>query len=116
MEEPKPAENTAAQVTNPQPDKTETLPSQPPVQPQATAATNSKKRPLDNNAQIQDSSCYKMRLVLKDLRPHFVEVQFNAEPICKNVKFGYHFWRSCVISVWGLLDLMLDEAALFDVS
>lgn len=74
MEEPKPAENTAAQVTNPQPDKTETLPSQPPVQPQATAATNSKKRPLDNNAQIQDSSCYKMRLVLKDLRPHFVEV------------------------------------------
>lgn len=76
MEEPKPAEieNTAAQVTIPQPDTTQTLPSQPLVQSQATAATNSKKRPLDNNAQIQDSSCYKMRLVLKDLRPHFVEV------------------------------------------
>lgn len=106
MEEPKPAEieNTAAQVTIPQPDTTQTLPSQPLVQSQATAATNSKKRPLDNNAQIQDSSCYKMRLVLKDLRPHFVEVLVNAEPICKTVKFGYHFWRSCVISVWDLLD------------
>ncbi|XP_039063644.1 uncharacterized protein LOC120208433 [Hibiscus syriacus] len=69
MEEPKAAANpptaTAAQTTSP--------PQQPP--PTAPEQPASKKRPLeDSNDQSQNSPYFKMRLVLKDLRPHFVEV------------------------------------------
>ncbi|KAE8699734.1 hypothetical protein F3Y22_tig00110570pilonHSYRG00117 [Hibiscus syriacus] len=69
MEETKAAANpptaTAAQTSAPPP--------QPP--PTAREQPASKKRPLENgNDQVQNSPYFKMRLVLKDLRPHFVEV------------------------------------------
>ncbi|KAK9065483.1 hypothetical protein SSX86_014884 [Deinandra increscens subsp. villosa] len=35
---------------------------------------NSKKRSSDSNVNIQDSNYFKIRAVLKDLRPHFLEV------------------------------------------
>ncbi|KVH97240.1 uncharacterized protein LOC112523048 [Cynara cardunculus var. scolymus] len=35
---------------------------------------NPKKRPSDCNVNIQDSNYFKIRAVLKDLRPHFLEV------------------------------------------
>ncbi|KAL4586068.1 hypothetical protein LXL04_010699 [Taraxacum kok-saghyz] len=34
---------------------------------------NPKKRPFDGNVNIQDSNYFKIRAVLKDLRPHFLE-------------------------------------------
>ncbi|CAK9170963.1 unnamed protein product [Ilex paraguariensis] len=54
MEEPK-----ASQTMAPN------LPPQPP---------QSNKRPLDNIAHFQNSNYYKIRAVVKDLRPHFLEV------------------------------------------
>ncbi|XVF73212.1 hypothetical protein PTKIN_Ptkin12aG0183200 [Pterospermum kingtungense] len=86
MEEPKAAQNppstqdpnppaatataTEAQTTPPPPPRQE--PPQPPAPPEQPA---SKKRPLENsNDQFQNSKYFKMRLVLKDLRPHFIEV------------------------------------------
>ncbi|GMI98394.1 hypothetical protein like AT1G01730 [Hibiscus trionum] len=80
MDEPKAAPNppptqdpnpptataNAAQTTAPPP--------QPPP-PTAPEQPASKKRPLENsNDQFQNSPYFKMRLVLKDLRPHFIEV------------------------------------------
>ncbi|XP_038683191.1 uncharacterized protein LOC119983587 [Tripterygium wilfordii] len=61
------AQNTQTQIPNltPNPAPTPTLPPQPP---------RSNKRPLDSDVQISDSSWYKMRAVVRDLRPHFVEV------------------------------------------
>ncbi|XP_022770421.1 huntingtin [Durio zibethinus] len=60
---------TAAQTT-PLPPQQE--PPQPPTPPEQPA---SKKRPLENrNDHFQNSKYFKMRLVLKDLRPHFIEV------------------------------------------
>ncbi|TYH99948.1 hypothetical protein ES332_A11G100200v1 [Gossypium tomentosum] len=79
MEEPKAAQNpppsqdpnastttvNAAQTTAPPPQPPPTAPEQP----------ASRKRPLENsNDQYQNSPYFKMRLVLKDLRPHFIEV------------------------------------------
>ncbi|KAK3194823.1 hypothetical protein Dsin_026133 [Dipteronia sinensis] len=69
MEESKPAENTPTHLPNPPPDTTQTVPPPPPALP-----PQSKKRPLENNVQIQDSKYFKMRLVVKDIRPHFLEV------------------------------------------
>ncbi|GMI66847.1 hypothetical protein like AT1G01730 [Hibiscus trionum] len=71
MEEPKAAPNpptataNVAQTTAPPPQPPPTAPEQP----------ASKKRPLENsNEPYQISPYFKMRLVLKDLRPHFIEV------------------------------------------
>lgn len=58
MEEPKLAQNPPQNLT-----------------PQAPQTT--KKRPLENNANIQDSKYFKMCAVLKDLRPHFIEVHYK---------------------------------------
>ncbi|KAK0581120.1 hypothetical protein LWI29_010202 [Acer saccharum] len=69
MEESKPAENTPTQLPNPPPDTT-----QPQAPPPPALPPQSKKRPLENNVQIQDSKYFKMRLVVKDVRPHFLEV------------------------------------------
>ncbi|CAH1416357.1 unnamed protein product [Lactuca virosa] len=44
-----------------------------PNRPQNLQA-NPKKRPSDCNVNIQDSTYFKIRAVLKDLRPHFLEV------------------------------------------
>lgn len=80
MEEPKPpseaaTENPPAQVTTPPPDTPQTVPPQAPSPPPPPPPpTISKKRPLDNRGQLQHSNYYKMRLVLKDLRPHIIEV------------------------------------------
>ncbi|XP_030457258.1 uncharacterized protein LOC115678094 [Syzygium oleosum] len=79
MEDPKPAPDPTAQAP----------PGQPPLPPQ------SKKRPLDADASsFQNSKYFKMRAVLGDLRPHFIEVlrtpDFRnckaAEEIRKQVK------------------------------
>ncbi|KAE8693802.1 BR-signaling kinase 3 [Hibiscus syriacus] len=65
MEEPKAAPNPP-EATAPPP---------PPAPPTATEQAASRKRPLENSDdQFQNSPYFKMRLVLKDLRPHFVEV------------------------------------------
>ncbi|XP_047319480.1 uncharacterized protein LOC124922812 [Impatiens glandulifera] len=81
MEEPKPAQTPAqTQIPDSKPDpdsnipQNQTLPqSQPPMPaPPSTLPPQSKKRPLNQN--IQDSPYYKMRLIVKDLRPHFIEV------------------------------------------
>ncbi|KAK2650329.1 hypothetical protein Ddye_017818 [Dipteronia dyeriana] len=68
MEESKPAEITPTHLPNPPSDTTQTVPPPPPMLP-----PQSKKRPLENNVQIQDSKYFKMRLIVKDIRPHFLE-------------------------------------------
>ncbi|XVF33344.1 hypothetical protein REPUB_Repub17cG0160600 [Reevesia pubescens] len=83
MEEPKASQNppppqdpnppTAAQTTPPPPQQEPPQPQPPPAT--APEQPTSKKRPLENsNDQFQNSKYFKMRLVLKDLRPHFIEV------------------------------------------
>ncbi|KAH7577904.1 hypothetical protein ACOSP7_001027 [Xanthoceras sorbifolium] len=75
MEETKSAEeNTPTQLTNPPQDTTPPVPPQPQAPPAPSLPPQSKKRPLENNVQIQDSKYFKMRLVVKDIRPHFLEV------------------------------------------
>ncbi|KAF8017134.1 hypothetical protein BT93_H2357 [Corymbia citriodora subsp. variegata] len=87
MEDPKPA---PAPAPAPDPTAQTPPPGPPPLPPQ------SKKRPLDANASsVQNSKYFKMRAVLGDLRPHFIEVlrtpDFRnskaAEEIRKQVKF-----------------------------
>ncbi|EEF50515.1 neural Wiskott-Aldrich syndrome protein [Ricinus communis] len=51
----------------------------PSIPPSAAAAAylppfKSKKRPLDSNVQLQDCTYFKIRAVLKDIRPHLLEV------------------------------------------
>ncbi|XP_031283936.1 ran-binding protein 9-like [Pistacia vera] len=81
---PDTTQTVPAQVTDSPPDTTQTVPPQAPPPPSLPPKTT-KKRPLDNNGQLQNSNYYKMRLVLKDLRPHFIEVDFL--PITKNFRF-----------------------------
>ncbi|OMO78745.1 hypothetical protein CCACVL1_14141 [Corchorus capsularis] len=91
MEEPKAAQNPPS-VQDPNPPTasvtdtaTQTAPPPPqqePPRPPAAAPPSTapeqpanKKRPLENrNDQSQNSKYVKMRLILKDLRPHFIEV------------------------------------------
>ncbi|KAI3719443.1 hypothetical protein L6452_20342 [Arctium lappa] len=42
--------------------------------PAQNLQANPKKRPSDCNVNIQDSNYYKIRAVVRDLRPHFLEV------------------------------------------
>lgn len=66
MEDPKPAPDPTAQAS----------PGQPPLPPQ------SKKRPLDADASsVQNSKYFKMRAMLGDLRPHFIEVRIRSDGI-----------------------------------
>ncbi|KAI4355055.1 hypothetical protein L6164_003869 [Bauhinia variegata] len=95
MEEPKTAQTTpplsdsnpppssTAQTLLPQPSPppppSTTLPPQPPPPPPPTTATStlppkSKKRSREYDALLKNSNYIKMRAVIKDLRPHFIEV------------------------------------------
>ncbi|XP_059651423.1 uncharacterized protein LOC132299018 [Cornus florida] len=73
MEEPRPPQTTPpTQPSIPNPSNTaQNLPPHPPPPP---VPPKNKKRPLDSNANLQNSKYFKMRAVLKDLRPHFIEV------------------------------------------
>ncbi|GMP60082.1 hypothetical protein CsSME_00023096 [Camellia sinensis var. sinensis] len=71
MEESETAQTTLPtqnSIPNP-PNTTQNLP--PPHLPPLPQKSN--KRPLDQNGHIQNSKYFKMRAVLKDLRPHFIE-------------------------------------------
>ncbi|GMP43405.1 LOW QUALITY PROTEIN: hypothetical protein CsSME_00012775 [Camellia sinensis var. sinensis] len=71
MEESETAQTTLPTqnpIPNP-PNTTQNLP--PPHLPPLPQKNN--KRPLDQNGHIQNSKYCKMRAVLKDLRPHFIE-------------------------------------------
>ncbi|XP_021800817.1 uncharacterized protein LOC110745055 [Prunus avium] len=70
MEDPNPAQPTVTQIANP-PNSEEALPPQPPP---SSLPPKTKKRPLDNDAHISNSSYFKVRAVLKEIRPHFLEV------------------------------------------
>ncbi|KAF3441338.1 hypothetical protein FNV43_RR15252 [Rhamnella rubrinervis] len=75
MEEPKSAQSTpTTQVPN-APTSAQTLPPQPPH----SLPPKPRKRPLDNDARIRNSNCFKIRAVLRDLRPHFLEVLRTAD-------------------------------------
>lgn len=60
----------------------------PPVGAAAAAPTpppssiHTRKRPLDDNilARLVDSPYYKMRAIVRDLRPHFIEVVSRPNP------------------------------------
>ncbi|CAI9101819.1 OLC1v1039236C1 [Oldenlandia corymbosa var. corymbosa] len=49
---------------------------QPPsfADPTLNNVSSSRKRPFDNNVQWEYSPYYKMRAIVRDLRPHFIEV------------------------------------------
>ncbi|KAI9089906.1 hypothetical protein K1719_028876 [Acacia pycnantha] len=75
MEESKEAQ-AAPQVSKP-PSTTPTLPPRPPLpRPPASAAlpSKSKKRPLESDAHLQHSRLFKIRAIIRDLRPRFIEV------------------------------------------
>ena len=65
MEEAKLVQSATTQIPNP-PSSVEAPPSLPPM---------TKKRPLDSDAHISNSTCFKIRAVLRDIRPNVLEVQ-----------------------------------------
>ncbi|CBI40348.3 unnamed protein product, partial [Vitis vinifera] len=69
MEEPNPAQTNPT----PPPNAPQNLPP-PPPQPPTSLPQKTKKRSLDSNVSIQNSKYFKTRAVVKDLRPHFIEV------------------------------------------
>ncbi|XP_052171206.1 leucine-rich repeat extensin-like protein 3 [Diospyros lotus] len=69
---PQPPETTLPSAESANPSAAQSLPPRPPAPPSLPA--NSKKRPLDQIDHIKNSRYFKMRAVLKDLRPHFIEV------------------------------------------
>ncbi|KAG2720323.1 hypothetical protein I3843_02G023700 [Carya illinoinensis] len=71
MEEPIPAQTTPTQLSNPP-----TIAQCPPPKPPAPTPLppKSKKRPLDTSIHIQNPNYFQMRVVIKELRPHFLEV------------------------------------------
>lgn len=92
MEDPKPAQDTATQNSIP-PSTAQTAPPQPSAP--SSPDKGGKKRPLDINAGIQNSPYFKMRLILKDLRPHFIEVLKYLMTIC--CRFGgFSFAILCI--------------------
>ncbi|KDP28642.1 hypothetical protein JCGZ_14413 [Jatropha curcas] len=96
MEEAKPAQDPPTENPNPDPNPPETAPAPPSQSPPPAPATvaappppppppppapaagslppKTKKRPLESYVQIQECSYFKMRAVLKDIRPHLLEV------------------------------------------
>ncbi|OWM64238.1 hypothetical protein CDL15_Pgr018810 [Punica granatum] len=99
--EPIPAQETEAVPPRSPPEQP---PASAPAQAQAQAPPQSKKRPLESNPAIQQSKYFKMRSVLKDLRPHFIEVlktsNFReckaAEEIREHVKILMDLYRQMV--------------------
>ncbi|XP_028770302.1 uncharacterized protein LOC114727752 [Neltuma alba] len=71
MEESKEAQ-APPQVSNP-PSTAPTLPPQPPPA-YAALPPKSKKRPLESDAHLQNSRLFKIRAIIRDLRPRFIEV------------------------------------------
>lgn len=71
MEEPK-APEAAPQLSNPPP-TTPLTQTQTPLPP--TTTTTTKKRPLDSDS---NSNYFKIRAVIRDLRPHFIQVLFSS--------------------------------------
>ncbi|CAK7348081.1 unnamed protein product [Dovyalis caffra] len=63
---PPPSQSPAAAPTTPPPP--------PPPPPPPSVPTESNKRPLDNCGPIQECSYFKMRAVVKDIRPHVLEM------------------------------------------
>jgi hypothetical protein len=76
MEEPVRAQTTPTQLPNP-PTTAQCPPPQPPA-PTPPRPPKSKKRPLDTSVHIHNPRYFKMRAVLKELRPHFIEVQLSS--------------------------------------
>ncbi|KAK6239849.1 hypothetical protein QUC31_005318 [Theobroma cacao] len=77
MEEPKAAQNPPP-IQDPNPPAAAQTGPPPPQQPPPSTAPEQpagKKRPPEtSNDQLQHSEYHKMRLILRDLRPHFIEV------------------------------------------
>ncbi|KAF5464247.1 hypothetical protein F2P56_014339 [Juglans regia] len=89
MEEAVPAQTTPTQISNP-PTAAQCPPPQPPQPPAPTPSLppKIKKRPLDSSSiHIQNPKYFKMRAVLKELRPHFVEVM--RTPDFRNCKAAH---------------------------
>ncbi|XP_021904454.1 uncharacterized protein LOC110819524 [Carica papaya] len=101
MEDPKPAQDTATQNSIP-PSTAQTAPPQPSAP--SSPDKGGKKRPLDINAGIQNSPYFKMRLILKDLRPHFIEVLRTpdflnckaAQEICEKMKVMMELYQQMI--------------------
>ncbi|PPD90276.1 hypothetical protein GOBAR_DD12779 [Gossypium barbadense] len=105
MEEPKATQNpppsqdpnaptatvNAAQTTAPPPQPPPTAPEQP----------ASRKRHLENsNDQYQNSPYFKMRLVLKDLRPHFIEFYtFKKKSQFYKMKHLVDLYKQMIVSI-----------------
>ncbi|KAF3441328.1 hypothetical protein FNV43_RR15242 [Rhamnella rubrinervis] len=87
MEEPKSAQSTpTTQVPN-APSSAQTLPPQPPH----SLPSKPRKRPLDNDARIRNSNCFKIRAFLRDLRPHFLEL---CLPIIAELKLLVELYKT----------------------
>lgn len=70
------------------------------------ATSNSRKRPLENEISgIQNSPYYKMRAVLGDLRPHFIEVRDSTYEI------PFYLWFE-FIDLCGAIFLALSAVIL----
>ena len=67
MEEAKLVQSATTQIPNP-PSSVEAPPSLPP---------KTKKRPLDSDAHISNSTYFKIRAVFREIRPHVLEVQLR---------------------------------------
>ncbi|KAF1898690.1 hypothetical protein Lal_00040478 [Lupinus albus] len=73
MEAKAPEAVTPPEVSNP-PTSTEAPPPRPPsYPPPTTTTTTTKKRPLDSDPLFQNSNYVKIRALVRDLRPHFIE-------------------------------------------
>ncbi|THG23988.1 hypothetical protein TEA_012960 [Camellia sinensis var. sinensis] len=108
MEESETAQTTLPTqnpIPNP-PNITQNLP--PPHLPPLPQKNN--KRPLDQNGHIQNSKYFKMRAVLKDLRPHFIEVL--RTPVFHNCKAAHEIRERPVIIVPSLLHHKVKEPCL----
>lgn len=87
MEDPNPAQPTVTEIANP-PNSEDALP---PQRPPSSLPPKTKKRPLDNDIHISNSSYFKVRAVLKEIRPLFLEVHFW--PICQSLYLGLNFCK-----------------------
>ncbi|KAJ4835234.1 hypothetical protein Tsubulata_051031 [Turnera subulata] len=74
-ETPNPNPNPNPPITATQPPAPPPPPPLPPKPPAAPSTQNeSRKRRLDATAQIQESSYYKMRAIVKEIRPHILQI------------------------------------------
>ncbi|KAL7203447.1 hypothetical protein ACSBR2_016680 [Camellia fascicularis] len=104
MEESETAQTTLPTqnpIPNP-PNTTQNLPPPPHLPP---LPQKNNKRPLDQNGHIQNSKYFKMRAVLKDLRPHFIEVL--RTPVFHNCKAAHEIREQMKL----LMDLYKEMTA-----